>query len=126
MDEQQVWSAVLGELELNLSPGNFSTWISPLKAQKLLVPTEGKALLTVGSPSAFHKNYVADRFLGQIQQISQKALKKDCEIELTVVEMKKTTASSAALVKEDDLFSPAPKNFSRSLMPSLKRAARWF
>src|SRR3989344_7459155 len=104
MDERQVWSAVLGELELSLSPGNFSTWISPLKAQKLLAPDEGKALLTVGCPSAFHKNYVADRFLGQIQQLSQKALAKTCEVELTVVALKKEAAPHG-----DDLFSTDPK-----------------
>ena len=104
MDERQVWSAVLGELELSLSPGNFSTWISPLKAQKLLAPDEGKALLTVGCPSAFHKNYVADRFLGQIQQLAEKALAKTCEVELTVVALKKE-----ATPHDDDLFSTDPK-----------------
>lgn len=103
MDERQVWTAVLSELELSLSPGNFSTWISPLKAVSL-EEKEEKVLLVVGCPSVFHKNYVAERFIGQIQELVKKSLNKACEVELTVVEIKKEAAPVT-----DDLFSTDPK-----------------
>ena len=102
MDSRQVWSSVLSELELSLSPGNFSTWVSPLRVVNLTSGQE-KELLTIGCPSVFHKNYVADRFLGQIQQVAQKTLNKACEIELTIVQTKKEPAATA-----DDLFSTDP------------------
>ena len=102
MDSRQVWSSVLSELELSLSPGNFSTWISPLRVVNLTLGQE-KELLTIGCPSVFHKNYVADRFLGQIQQVAQKTLNKACEIELTIVQTKKEPTAPA-----DDLFSTDP------------------
>ena len=102
MDSRQVWSSVLSELELSLSPGNFSTWVSPLRVVNLTSGQE-KELLTIGCPSVFHKNYVADRFLGQIQQVAQKTLNKACEIELTIVQTKKEPAAPA-----DDLFSTDP------------------
>ena len=102
MDSRQVWSSVLSELELSLSPGNFSTWVSPLRVVNLTSGQE-KELLTIGCPSVFHKNYVADRFLGQIQQVAQKTLNKACEIELTIVQTKKEPTAPA-----DDLFSTDP------------------
>src|SRR3989344_598688 len=102
MDSRQVWSSVLSELELSLSPGNFSTWVSPLRVVNLTSGQE-KELLTIGCPSVFHKNYVADRFLGQIQQVAQKTLNKACEIELTIVQTKKEPTAPA-----DDLFSTVP------------------
>jgi len=100
MDKDSLWSAVIAEMELSLSPGNFTTWVSPLKAIKLKKLGEGKILIEVSCPSVFHKNQVGERYVGQIRAAAEKKLKKKCEIKLRVRQDKKEKKEAA-----DDLFS---------------------
>jgi chromosomal replication initiator protein len=100
MDKDSLWSAVIAEMELNLSPGNFTTWVSPLKAIKLKKLGGGKILMEIGCPSVFHKNQVGERYVGQIIAAAEKKLKKKCEVKLKVRQDKKEKKGAA-----DDLFS---------------------
>lgn len=100
MKVQALWSTVVAELELNLSPGNFTTWIMPLKPLGLKKAGE-KMVLTVGCPSVFHKNQVSERYVGQIQEATKKLLKKKCEVGLEVKQEKKDKKKKAGT----DLFS---------------------
>src|SRR3989339_5240 len=105
MNNESLWSAVRSELELNLSPGNFATWIAPL-ALLSLKESGGKSILTIACPSVFHKNQISERYLGQIAAVAEKALKKKCEIKLAVkqraVKQKKGRRGSG---EGEDLFS---------------------
>ncbi len=110
-----LWSAVLTELEINISPGNFTTWISPLSAIKLKDLDKNRAILEVGCPSIFHKNQVGDRYVGQIQEVAEKTLKKKCEVRLEV----KTAASKLGEEqKRDDLFSVDTKKLAKEAYES--------
>ena len=84
MDKSSLWSSILTELELSVSPGNFTTWISPLTAIKLKTLDKKRVILEVGCPSIFHKNQVGERYIGQIQEVAEKTLKKKCEVKLEV------------------------------------------
>lgn len=110
MKKDGLWSAVLTELELNVSPGNFTTWISPLSAIKLKSLDKKRAILEVGCPSIFHKNQVGERYVGQIQEVAEKTLKKKCEVRLEVKaeQVKETGESSGA-----DLFSVDTKQIAQ-------------
>jgi len=99
MDKDLLWSTVLSELEINLSPGNFATWVGPLKIVSLKEISDKKSLIEVACPSVFHKNQVSERYIGQIQEVAEKKLKKKCEIKLVVKQEKKVET------KKDDLFS---------------------
>lgn len=104
MKIESLWAAVLADLELSLSPGNFTTWISPLRAIDLVESKEGKFLFLVGCPSVFHKNQVSDRYIGKFQAVAEDKLKAKCEVELSVVSPEKERGVSG-VEGEDDLFS---------------------
>ncbi len=102
MDRDALWPGVLADLELNLSPGNFATWIKPLSFLDLTQLNPQKQLLKLGCPSVFHKHQVAERYLGQIQAAAEKLLEKKCEVGL---EIKQRPSSAKAPEGQSDLFS---------------------
>ncbi|MCG2691893.1 hypothetical protein L6272_03635, partial [Microgenomates group bacterium] len=100
MDRNFLWSSILAEMELSLSPGNFATWVAPMKSASL----EKNALdhtLTLSCPSVFHKNQVSERYVGQIQKLAEKNLKTKCEVVLTIEQREAADKSGV----ENDLFS---------------------
>ena len=101
MKKEALWSAILAEMELTLSPGNFTTWIAPVKIVGLKKINEKLWLVTVGCPSVFHKNQVGERYVGQIQEAAEKRLKKKCEVKLEVRLEEKDKKKEMG----DDLFS---------------------
>ena len=110
MDKSSLWSSILTELELSVSPGNFTTWISPLTAIKLKTLDKKRVILEVGCPSIFHKNQVGERYIGQIQEVAEKTLKKKCEVKLEVKagEIKKSGEGD-----KTDLFSVDTKKIAQ-------------
>ncbi|MFH1280874.1 MAG: chromosomal replication initiator protein DnaA [Candidatus Beckwithbacteria bacterium] len=103
MKIESLWATIIAELELNLSPGNFTTWISPLQAINLTEDKKNKFLLLIGCPSIFHKNQVSDRYIGKIQAIAEEKLKTKCEVELSVVSFERVSNKKGDT--KDDLFS---------------------
>lgn len=57
MNNQQLWQAILGGLEVNLSKGNFNTWL-----KNTSIIEKGGDYIVVGVPSDFHKNWIASKY----------------------------------------------------------------
>jgi len=108
MKKDALWSLVLSELELNLSPGNFATWIFPLEIVDLRTKDK-TAMLEVAGPSVFHKNQVEERYLGQIKEVAENRLKKRVEIKIIVRQKK---GKEQAETDERDLFSVDTKKLA--------------
>ena len=68
MDIVATWKAVLGELELSVSPVYFPTWIKPLSIASLEKISDEKQLVTILCPSSYHQSMVTQRYQGQIQR----------------------------------------------------------
>ncbi len=100
MDRNFLWSSILAEMELALSPGNFATWVGPIRCAGLEKNRQGFTL-TLSCPSVFHKNQVSERYVGQIQQMAEKNLKTKCEVVL-IIEQKEAGAKKSG---GGDLFS---------------------
>ena len=105
MKVQELWSAVLSQLELNLSPGKYTTWIAPVKAEKLTEIDKKRLILELNCPSVFHKNQVEDKYLGQIQELAESLVKKKCEIKLAVKQEDARQKLKHLGGQGDDLFS---------------------
>lgn len=101
MDKSFLWTAILAELELALSPGNFATWLNPIRCLALNKLNKSDFSLELSCPSIFHKNQVAERYLGQIQELAEKKLEHKCEIKLSI-EQKEARPRPG---QENDLFS---------------------
>jgi len=116
MDRDSLWPGVLADLELNLSPGNFATWIKPLSFLDLTQLNPQKQLLKLGCPSVFHKHQVGERYLGQIQAAAEKLLETKCEVVLEIHQRAAHVKTSAN--QSDDLFSVDTKKLSREAYQS--------
>jgi len=112
MDRNALWPGVLADLELNLSPGNFATWIKPLSFLDLSRLNKQKQLLKLGCPSVFHKHQVGERYLGQIQAAAEKLLEGKCEIVLEIHQRVSPAKASATAGQSDDLFSVDTKKIN--------------
>jgi chromosomal replication initiator protein len=113
MDRNSLWSAILAELELNISPGNYATWVRPLQVLSLESLSPEKQLLKLGCPSIFHKHQIAERYLGQIQAVAEKVLGSKCEINIEVRQKPAVAESSSARAEgKDDLFSIDPEKLA--------------
>lgn len=108
MDILTTWKAVLGELELSVSPVYFPTWIKPLSIASLEKISGDSRLITIMCPSAYHQTMVGQRYEGQIRR----SLERICggKVEITYVVGKDPSTSSGQL--PSPLFdSPSPKGF---------------
>jgi chromosomal replication initiator protein len=79
MGGQNLWKIVLEEMRISLSPANFNTWFkgSSLVNFKNLGQ---RAEVKVGFPNAFLKETVELRYKGQIKEILERTLKKNCQL----------------------------------------------
>ncbi len=105
MDILSTWKAVLGELELSVSPVHFPTWIKPLSLASIEKLNEESQLVTIMCPSSYHQSMVSQRYQGQIKR----SLERICGIttELAYVVGKDETASSKRATMAP-LFDPTP------------------
>ena len=111
MNKESLWSSVLAELELSVSPGNFTTWILPLSALSLKSVSNNKKILKIGCPSIFHKNQVGERYVGQIQEVLEKVLKTKCEVGLEIKSVESDSRNDLSDAK--DLFSVDTKQLAQ-------------
>src|SRR6185436_18809701 len=57
MNNQQLWQAILGSLEVSLSKANFNTWF-----KNTGILERGSDHLVVGVPSAFNRDWIAAKY----------------------------------------------------------------
>ncbi len=57
MTNQQLWQAILGSLEVNLSKANFNTWF-----KNTSVLERGEDFITIGVPSAFNRDWISTKY----------------------------------------------------------------
>lgn len=64
MNNQQLWQAILGSLEVTLSKGNFNTWF---RNTSIVERTE--SALIIGVPSAFNRDWIAAKYHQELLKV---------------------------------------------------------
>lgn len=111
MTNQQLWQAVLGELELILSKANFTTWF-----KGTFVAENNDDRVVVGVPNAFTKNWLEKKYhsyiIKSLQNITERKIR---HIEYLVnpkikeeERQKEKTKESSSDEKGNNLFFNAP------------------
>ncbi len=72
MDTQQLWQAVLGELELTITKANFITWF-----RDTFISDYTENQITIGVPNTFTKAWLEKKFNEKIHSILKNLTKKD-------------------------------------------------
>src|SRR3990170_2696992 len=98
MDAKQVWRAVLGELQVSLSPANFETW---LKDTSLVDLDENR--YRIAAPNGFARDWLHNRHRTLISQTLARVVGGSVQVEFVVADAPGPVPSQA-----DDDSLPLP------------------
>jgi len=110
MDAKQVWRAVLGELQVSLSPANFETW---LKDTSLVEVDENR--FRIAAPNGFARDWLDNRlhlFEDAISLVADNRIFKQRNVDIGVVS-KEDAIAQAELVR--DRINPGVVRVHQSL-----------
>lgn len=100
MDNQQLWQAVLGELELSLSKANFTTWF-----KDTFISSYENKRVTIGVPNSFTKTWLENKYHKEILKALQNATNQQVsEVIYKVESFHKSTVPTTPAKKGE----PAP------------------
>src|SRR5580700_2423611 len=99
------WDSCLSHFEQQLSAQQFNTWIKPLRLENPVV--DGHELRLV-APNRFVMQWVRERFLGEIEEISRKFFPAPVAIALTLSEQRAESGPAAAMTSATSARVPAP------------------
>lgn len=103
MDQKTLWKSALAELELALSDANFQTWF---KGKTEIGSIEGEGI-EIGCNSTYTKDWLEQRYLGQIKAILDRLTETNTRLVFTVSKDLKTFSqkSSEKAQSNNPLFS---------------------
>lgn len=64
MNNQQLWQAILGDLEVSLSKANFNTWF-----KNTAIIQRGEDFIVVGVPNIFIKDWISNKFNASLLKV---------------------------------------------------------
>jgi chromosomal replication initiator protein len=99
MDAKQVWRAVLGELQVSLSPANFETW---LKDTTLAEIDETRFRIAV--PNGFARDWLDNRYRTLVSQTLARVVGGSVQVEFVVADAPGPVPSQA----DEDGLPPPP------------------
>jgi len=88
MNNEQVWQAVLGEIEISLSRANFVTWFKDTFISSF---ENNRAVVCV--PNAFVKKWLEEKYHKSIISALQNVVKQEVVEIIYKIELKKNSAS---------------------------------
>lgn len=95
MNNQQLWQAILGNLELVLSKANFTTWF---KNTSVLEKNENSVL--IGVPNAFTKEWLQNKYHLEIQKAFKTIAPEIKEIKYQIVSTSGLTTHPQQITKQ--------------------------
>jgi chromosomal replication initiator protein len=106
---EQVWLAVLGELELQMTQATFDTW---LRNSRLLKYEDG--VMVVGVKSGYAKDWLENRLLATIKRTITRQVERTVEVKFVVLGQEAQQQDAVSL-----LNLPTPESVSPSFSPSI-------
>ena len=103
MNPKQVWQAVLGELQLQISPQNYETW---LKNTRLSSSADGTYVIAV--PTTFAKEWIEARLMKQIKKALRGVVGRSAEVSVVVSPVGSRRKASGALPLLDVALEEEP------------------
>ena len=102
MEEQKIWQATLGELELVLSRANFTTWFK----NTFISAYEGETII-IGVPNTFTKAWLEKKYHLAILKALQKITTNKIKSIIYRVEAKNESKEQTAGSKTEEKIAPA-------------------
>lgn len=90
MNNQQLWQAILGNLEVSLSRANFNTWF-----KNTAITERGEAHIIVGVPTTFTQNWISKHYHQDLLKVLKSVAPEIREIRYLVGGQNKPPAAAA-------------------------------
>ena len=100
MEEQKIWQAALGELELTLSRANFTTWFK----NTFIAAYQGETII-IGVPNTFTKAWLEKKYHSAILRALQKITSNRIKSIVYRVEAKIKAESQANFERAEEKIS---------------------
>lgn len=102
MDNQKLWQAMLGSLEINLSKGNFVTWF-----KNTGIIEKDSDFIVVGVPNTFAHTWIKNKFHNHLLKTLKSIAPEVKEIRYHIGNLKPEPQKQGALLQQSEL---TPKN----------------
>ena len=99
MDGKQVWRAVLGELQVSLSPANYETWLKDTALEEI-----DEHRFRISAPNGFARDWLDNRYRTLISQTLARVVGRSVRVEFVVADAPGPAPAQAG----DDLTPLAP------------------
>jgi chromosomal replication initiator protein len=119
---EEIWRAVLGELELSLSQANFKTWF-----RDTTILAREKDAVTIGVPTAFIREWLRNKYHNQIlaalQRVDQSIRRVQYTIKTKPEAPRRLNPTTRIVIEKRRVSSPFPsarrgqEHFAMSLNP---------
>ncbi len=111
LNPSHIWKQVCGQLEIDLSKGEFSTWILPSNLKKTEVNQNNQLECLIEVPTAFHLLNIKQRLENTLRTALEKTTHKNVKINFavgsTLEEAKPSKQTTTHSPTVSDLFSQA-------------------
>lgn len=104
MDNKELWTRVLGEIELEVSPANFATWFKFTKISRF---EQGTAY--IGTPNDFARDRLANKYASTILRVMRNIAPEVRALEFIIAKnIPSNTTSAPRPVSPESKPQPAP------------------
>jgi chromosomal replication initiator protein len=101
MNNEELWQAALGEIELNLSKANFITWF---RNTGVLERKDGQAI--IGVPNGFSREWLANKYQKLILKALRNISPEIKEVNFTISSALTKSVDHQKRIKKDKIFLP--------------------
>ncbi len=117
MNNQQLWQAILGNLEVSLSKANFNTWF-----KNTSIIERGNDFIIVGVPSNFIKDWISGKFQTSLLKVLKSIAPEIKEIKYHVGHYKPEETTQAPLIaptqKQSVVYRETAPTYTNGLNPT--------
>ncbi len=93
MDREALWKAVLGELQVLLTPLNFNSWLKETELVDVKEAGDERIITTVSCKSPYHRETIENRYYAQIKSVLDRLTGKRHELILVIGPKKERVVS---------------------------------
>lgn len=105
MNNQQLWQAILGNLEVSLSRANFTTWF-----KNTIISERGESHIIIGVPTVFTQDWISKHYHQDLLKVLKSIAPEIREIRYQVGQQNKDNSTAAAPAN----LRVAPRSMSAS------------
>src|SRR6188472_1502618 len=99
MDAKQVWRAVLGELQVSLSPANYETWLKDTTLAEI-----DESRFRIAAPNGFARDWLDNRYRTLVSQTLARVVGGSVQVEFVVAD----ASGPLPAQSDEDLLPPPP------------------